>query len=291
MIALKIDDKRLQDRVKASGQRINKGMALDLRLSAKRAAFYCMEYTLPVSNGANPWPVDNFRARVEDDVKRAYPSKADPNWQSSAYKLIKDKYPEEAAKEFWNAYKSGAQSNFNPDAPDVLDYEQQFDRMRKVNRKIEPTAYADLRKRRTITRKRARQLAPDVAPLAFVSDGTRRAFIRKRQDTIGLAKAGWYAVDSTLGGQRNFKRAGNEAGRFIWPAQLRKLQSKFGRGIGSGVVQPTANGGTWSINNAVRYSDEAIPGQLRDKAFELGRNAMRIIFELRFKNRKTYAAP
>lgn len=288
---LKVDDSRLQARVKKGQENISKGLPLDLRLAGKRAAFYLMEATLPRSGESNQWPVSNFEKRIEADVKRAFPAVGDPRWQSSAYDLIRDAHGKDRADEFWRAVKSET-----GDAYDIESREQTHKSpetllaaARKVKRRVDRSGYAALRKEKSIVRGRYRQLPTNTKPLAMPSASSRDSFLRSRKATIGLAKAGWYAADTALGGQRNFKKAQNEAGRFIWPSQLRKLQSKFGKSIGTGGVTMQGDGvGFWMVHNLVRYAEEAIPEALFNRAMQLGRNSMRIIFELRLKNRKTY---
>jgi hypothetical protein len=288
MIALQVNDKRLQEKAAKFQKRVAETLSADMRLSAKRTAFYYMEYTLPVSNKGNQWPMDNFSSRVESDVMIAYRNKSDGAWQSGAFELIKAAYSEDKAKEWWNKYKSKGQSSFNPEQPEVMDYEVAFDKMRKIPRKTTNAAYANLRNRHTTsTRKsKALHLDPKAPALAFVSEDRRKAFVKDRQATIGLAKTGWYAADTAIGGQRNFKKSQNEAGRFIWPKECRKIMNRFGSGIGTGYVSTTGAFGQYQIVNSVRYADDAMPGKLQAAALKQAANAMRILFEQRYKHGK-----
>lgn len=288
---LTIDDRRLQKRILNAQREIAGNLPLDLRLAGKRAAFYLMENTLPRSSDGGSWPMANFEKRIDADVRKAFPAIGDTNWQASAYGLIQDSYSKDKADEFWRAHKSGAGDAYDIDTrkKTIKSAESILQSARKVKRRIDPSGYSNLRKSKSVRRGRTLQLAADTKPLALVQPGQREGFARKRKATMGLAKAGYYAADTAFGGQRNYKKADNEAGRFVWPSQLRRLQSKFGTGIGNGRIFITAPGaGLWEVHNRVRYAKEAIPEALYNRAIQLGQNAMRVIFELRLKNRKTY---
>jgi hypothetical protein len=278
MIAMEVQNKRLKQKAKKFEENVYKTLPMDLRLAGKRTAFYYMEYTLPVSTKANQWPMKKFGERIRENVMHSYPTKSDERWQSSAYDLIKENYSEERAKRWWNTYRSQSQSSFNPDEPGKMDYEVQFDSMRKIPRKTNLSLYSAVLKKNQVQSDRPR--------LAIPSDSRRQAFIKDRQATMGLAKAGWYASDSSLGGQKNYTKAKAQEGQFVWPTQLRKLMSRFGKGIGSGFVSASGSYGRFEITNHVRYIWEALPDHLKEAAEKQSRNAMRIIFELRYKNRK-----
>ena len=278
MIAVKVNNERLHKKAKKFEENIYKTLPLDLRLAGKRTAFYYMEYTLPVSTKANQWPMKKFGERIKENVMHSYPTKSDHRWQSSAYDLIKENYNEDRAKRWWNTYRSQGQSSFNPDEPGKLDYEVQFDRMRNIPRKTNLKLYSESLKKNQIESDRPR--------LAIPSDARRQAFIKDRQATMGLAKAGWYAADSSLGGQKNYTKAKAAEGQFVWPGPLRKLMSRFGKGIGSGFVSTSGAYGRFEITNHIRYIWEALPDRLKEAAEKQSSNAMRIVFELRYKNRK-----
>jgi hypothetical protein len=90
----------------------------------------------------------------------------------------------------------------------------------------------------------------------------------------------------TKGGQRNYTKAKSEEGRFVWPKECRRLQNLFGAGIGNAFVSTTGAYGRAEISSSVRYIEEAFPYHLQNAAIKQTKNAMRIIFELRYKNRK-----
>jgi len=292
MIAVRVQNERLKKKAKKFEENVYKTLPNDLRLAGKRSAFYFMEYTTPVSTKANQWPMKAFNERVHADVKKAYPTKSDDRWKSSAYELIKAGYGEAKAGEFWHAVKSNSQDNFNPETGEGRNTaETIFDKIRnssvsKIKKKPDNAAYKALRDKHSIVRRRTLQLSKDTPPDGFLIDSRRDAFVKSRQKTIGLAKAGWYAADSKLGGQKNYTKARAEEGKFVWPQPLRKLMNLFGAGIGSGFVSTSGAYGRFEITNHVRYIWEALPDHLKEAAEKQSRNAMRIVFELRYKNRK-----
>lgn len=286
---IRVDDSRLQKKAKTFNANVSKTLATDMTLTAKRACFYAMEYTLPKSTKGNAWPMAFFRERVESDVMKAYPSQSDKGWHSSAYKLIEQTYGKDRANEFFRAFKSRAEFSQEIESRRItFTADVMFQKMRKIPRKTNNEAYAQLRNKHTVRRKKALQFAANTPPLAIVEKGRRDAFVRQRQSTIGLAKASWYAAFTSLmtkGAARNYTRAKAEEGRFIWPTECRKLQNKFGKGIGSGFVSTTGAYGRAEITSHISYIDEAFPEHLKEIAVNQTRNAMRIIFELRYKNR------
>lgn len=292
MIAFKVNNERLHKKSKKFQENVYKTLPLDLRLAGKRTAFYYMEYTTPVSTKANQWPMNAFNERVASDVRKVYPTKSDDRWKSSAYELIKAGYGEARAGEFWHAVKSNAQDNFNAETGEGRNTaESIFDKMRnssvsKIKKKPDNAAYKAIRDKHSVVVRRTLQLSKDAPADGFLLDARRESFTKNRQGTIGLAKAGWYAADSKLGGQKNYTKARAEEGKFVWPGACRKLINRFGAGIGSGFVSTSGAYGRFEITNHVRYIWEALPDHLKEAAEKQSRNAMRIVFELRYKNRK-----
>jgi hypothetical protein len=288
MISVTVNDSILQKRLKSFEETMSKTLGVDLRLIGKRMAFYAMEYTLPASNKGNAWPMEKFHERIAADVRLAYPTKGDDGWQGRAFLLIKAAYGEDRAKEFWNAYKSRTQDAFDPETgmgrntAEAM-WDKMFAARNRIPKKTNNEAYAALRNQYTRIIKRTLRMGKDTPPIAFVQEASRKAFTRKRQDTAGLAKAGWYAADTALGGTRNFTRAKNEAGRFVWPGPLRKLQNKFGTSIGSAHVSTSGSYGFVQVTNHVRYIDEAHPEHMQTYARKQMMNAVRIVFEQRYK--------
>jgi len=294
-----INDTRLQKKVKAFNDNVAKTLGQDMALTAKRACFYAMEYTLPVSNRNKAWPMEPMLQRIEDDVKKAYPSTDDARWGASAFQLIKEAYNEDKAKAFMAAYmgkpRALSKLEITSSAEQFEKYEAIADpkvmvsKMRKVPKKTSNEAYAKLRNEHTILRRGTLRLAANTPPLALVESGRRSAFTNSRKKTAGLAKASWYAAFSKLmtkGGQRNYTKAKSEQGRFVWPKECRKLQNLFGSGIGNAFVSTTGAYGRAEISSAIRYIEDAFGRTQQNAVINQTKNAMRIIFELRYKNRK-----
>lgn len=290
MITMEIQNERLRKKVKKFEENVYKTLPQDLRLAGKRTAFYYMEYTTPVSTKANQWPMKNFNERVANDVRKVYPTKSDSNWKRSAYWLIKNAYGEgeksEQYRRAWFEETKNGGANTEIESPEVI-----FDRIRnssvsKIKKKPDNAAYKAIRDKYSVVRRKTLQLSKKAPADGFLIDSRRDAFIKSRQKTIGLAKAGWYAADSALGGQKNYTKAKAEEGRFVWPGQLRRLVGLFGKGIGKGFVSTSGAYGRFEITNSVRYIWEALPDHLKEAAEKQSRNAMRIVFELRYKNRK-----
>lgn len=292
MITMEIQNERLRKKVKKFEENVYKTLPQDLRLAGKRTAFYYMEYTTPVSTKANQWPMKNFNERVANDVKKVYATKSDDRWKSSAYELIKSGYGEAKAAEFWHAVRTNTQENFDPEIGEGRNTaEAMFDKLRnssvsKIKKKPDNAAYKAIRDKYSVVRRKTLQLSKDAPVDGFLIDSRRDAFIKSRQKTIGLAKAGWYAADSALGGQKNYTKAKAEEGRFVWPGQLRRLVGLFGKGIGKGFVSTSGAYGRFEITNSVRYIWDAFTTSGKSDANKQAKNAMRIIFELRYKNRK-----
>ena len=295
MITMEVENTRLRKKAKKFEENVYKTLPLDLRLAGKRTAFYYMEYTTPVSTKGNPWPMLPFEERVAGDVAKVYPTKSDDRWKSSAYELIKAGYGEGKASEFWHAVKSNAQDNFNAETGEGRNTSEAiFDKIRnssvsKIKKKPDNAAYKAIRDKYSVVRKKVLQLSKDAPPDGFLVDSRRDSFIQDRRKTIGLAKAGWYAADSSLGGQKNYTKATAQEGKFVWPTACRRLMSRFGSGIGKGFVSTSGAYGRFEITNSVRYIYDAMPDHLKEIAEKQSRNAMRIVFELRYKNRKNLA--
>jgi hypothetical protein len=297
MIAFNV--KKLEKRIAAFHKNVAETLPQDMALTAKRACFYAMEYTLPVSNRNKAWPMQPMLDRIEDDVKWAYPSTDDPRWGARAYDLIKAAYNEDKAKAFMAAYmgKPRALSKLGLDASEeqaakyeaIPDPKVMVSKMRKVPKKTSNEAYANLRNKYTRRIHGSLMLGYDTPSLALVESSRRNAFLKSRQKTAGLAKASWYAAFSKLmtkGGQRNYTKAKSEQGRFVWPKECRRLQNLFGAGIGNAFVSTTGAYGRAEISSSIRYIEEAFGRTQQNAVIKQTKNAMRIIFELRYKNRR-----
>ena len=294
MIDIEIDDKALKRRIAVVTSRFEKWLDLDLTLSAKRTAFYLMEYTLPISTRGKELPIEPLKSRIETDINKAFPSMSDRDWEYPAQRLINDFVSEKRANEFMYNYKSRGWENpkesFNPDTGEysasiTATPEEDFKRIRGVPKRIDDKGYANLKRTKSINLKTGRKLPKETRPLAMVDSSRRGNYIKKRQKNAGLAKTGWWAAAKSLGGQMNYTASKSEAGRFVWPSALGQIARRIS-GLGSSTKSLSNNGGNVTITSRVSYADEVLP--LKDTAMANAQNAMRIIFEKRFKNRKNY---
>lgn len=98
-----------------------------------------------------------------------------------------------------------------------------------------------------------------------VSPAQRRAFVRKQQQLVGLAKAAWYVAAKALGGRvrLNLRDAdgGNRRTVEQFSPYIRKLARRF-PGIGGAEVSATRV----SVFSNVSYASEAIPQEFHDRA-------------------------
>lgn len=289
------DSSQLRKRTKVIRDRFGKYLDLDLTLSAKRSAFYLMEYTLPVSNRGNAFPIAPLKSRIWNDVHKVYPSVGQERWTNSAYSLIEDNYSKQAAGRFLHdviAYeKSGFELTLDDESGGASRRrktpEEVFSSFRKVPRKTDDKAYSALLKAKALPLKKGRKLAKDTRPLAMVTEDKSAKLARARQKNAGLAKTGYYAISQSLGGQQNYRASASVEGQFVWPKECAAINRRI-PGLGSSTKQIGDNGGRVTITSHVRYADEALPEALKGIALRNAANAMRIIFEKRFKNRNNY---
>lgn len=280
-----VDPSKAQRKAKRARKTIGERMHDMASLSARVAAFHAHEYTLPVAQSGNAWPFAKMAERIEEDVKSAYWTKDDDGWEWGAFELIKDSKNEGAAKDWWAEYKSGAQTSFDPDNPRVTDHEAKFDRMRGIPRSTKESEYNAIRSRHG--GRYPRRGSSAYKALGMVRPERRANFIAKRKKTMGLAKAGWYAVHRGLIGRSSsiVTRGGKEEARRTFPPQIKQPFNRFGK-TSLGGAEIKSNDSSWSfrIVNHVRYADEAFPDKLRGKVFSLIRRYIKIQADLRMKN-------
>ena len=295
-ITAKTDPALVHKEIADIKDRFLNNLGLDLMLSAKRLAFYVMEYTLPTST-KNPFMIANLQRRIWDDVHTVYPSVGDTNWQGKAYKVILDAGEEKKAKRFWQNHimndgfhvtiskKTGREHAriIKDDGKPRLSDEEAFSRIRANGiRKVDDKGYGALLKSKGVVRNKTWTLPANTRPVAIVLPSKSAALARKRQKKAGLAKSAWYQSVLKLGGIRNFTRASTPEGRFVWPKECVAL-SRGNSGIGSCTVNITESVQKITISNHLGYTDHACPPQLMAKAIDNAQNAMRIIFEQRAK--------
>lgn len=280
-----------------------RGIELDLKLAAKRTAFYMMEYTLPTSAG-NPFMIQNLQKRIWSDVHTVYPSVGDAGWQAKAFKVMKDSGELKKGQQFWENHimNQGYHSTISKvtgreiariikddNKPRPTD-EEAFAKIRGIPRKTDDKGYGAILRSKGSVRNKTWSLNPlDVRPAAIVSQAASAKLAKQRQKKAGLAKAAWYQSVHALGGIRNFTRSASEEGIFKWPKECVTLHKAY-PGIGSSAVTITDNIQKITLTNHLRYTDHACPPQLVAKAEALAETAMRMIFEKRAKAKQSNAA-
>ena len=93
-------------------------------------------------------------------------------------------------------------------------------------------------------------------PTDLVAQGQLDAYVRKRREHVGTAKAAWYAAAKALGGRIRRNLVADDGKRStveIFPAYLKKLARKF-PGLGGARIQP----GRVEIFSNVHHAEQAI---------------------------------
>lgn len=282
-----------------------KSLDLDLKLAAKRTAFYAAEYTLPISGGKG-FNVVKLKQRIWNDVHRAYPSVGDMNWQGKVFKALEDIGEKKKADKFWqNHIFQGKTNEINPRTGQLaskkldqgvplttLTDEEAFAKLRVGGlKKIDESKYSALLRTKGVIRNKTFSLDEKARPLGIVNPSRSANLAIKRQRNAGLAKASWYQSVFALGGQRNYNASASEEGKFVWPPEMRRL-SQAHQGIGSCAVRVNANEAKISITSHIRYLNHAFPRDVQSLVEQNANNAMRIIFNKRLaaQGRRTQAA-
>ncbi len=199
----------------------------------------CVEYgkaTVP-GPGFDEAKDNQFRKRVETDVRRVFADRDRPN---SIYNLMKIHSPLHA-KAYWHAIKSQ-----KPRAA--------ADIMRKANLPtgLNPAAHKAVR-----TGRKGR-VPGNTKPVSLANAASLNAFVRKQRALVGFAKAGWLAAAKAIGGRvRNAEGTGE-----AFPKHIRALVAKF-PGIGGADYKESNGVHTLAIFTRVKHAQEALPEGLR----------------------------
>ena len=281
-ISFSINTTRLEKRLTRIGKRIDKAIPEMTRTAASRTAFFMMEYTIPVSDATNEWPIKPLLNRIEEDIQKGYPSKSDTGWEWPAAMLIEDNYNKEVADRFRHMVMSQDGGSFNPDRPDMLGPEQMIDKLRKIPRSISDKSLSNFKATSFGYRQRVYRAKSDVRPQALVLGSRREIQIRKKQRRAGLAKSAWWASIRPL-----YDRAPNKSKRFQWPREAVLIGNR-NPSSGSGSVTYSKGTGHFEIASHLSYAQDACPKGLQSIALRQAQNAMRILMEQRFKKAKIY---
>ena len=243
MITLQIKTKGATDfleALKKHPEKIARTTESIVKQEARSLAVNLGAATLPtgMGEGSNK----KLQKRIEDDIKRIFPSK-DNAWKVFEYLKRDD---ERLAKAFWVAYKSQDQKA-----------QTRILRRAKLPKGIDPAAHQSAR--------RKGKVPPDAKSISFAPDTRLNAYMRRTQKKAGLAKAGWAAAANALGGRvRTRSRAtGKSIQRF--PKFVRTLQKRSN--IGGALFRggPRAYAKIWNI---VPYIGDALPENLYYNALD-----------------------
>jgi hypothetical protein len=281
--AVTVNVDKAKNKIALINDKILKSMEDNSKLVARMAAFQLQKSTLPetFSMSFNKAIVKSAK-RIEEDVKSAYTTKSDQGWQGIAFRLITDYINGDRAKKWYANYKSGGLSTFNERTGTHTDYEQDFDKMRKIPRKVDESDYLSYRKLNDY--KVPAINAKNHRSLGFVTEDKRKKLINKRLKTIGLAKAGWKACYHLAGGKGlNVSQLGS-AGQNRFPSEINTPYNLFGKvSLGSISLSHNNTGYQGKLINNVRYIDDATNESFRATSSEIVSKYMKIIFDLRKK--------
>lgn len=183
---------------------------------------------------------DKFRKLVDGDVRAVFASRQNP---AAVYRLLLARRPD-LAKAYWHAYKSEKPRRMG-----------QILTQAGLPEGINPAA---LKAARTGPGKRVKRKG--LTPASIAPESQVRAFSKKQQLLVGMAKAGWYAAARALGGRVRSNKTDAATGKRstaeIFPPFVRKLARKF----------PQAGGARWKpgeveVFTRVKHADRALSDQ------------------------------
>lgn len=263
-------------RIRKDGRSVMSDMSVTV---GKAAAYFCYYYTLP--KGASP-NYTKMQKRIKEDVSSAYGTKQDEHWQGKAYSLIKEYKGEEAANKWYQGFKGSRGDSFDPEDPTgQAKYEERFDKMRGIPRKVAEDKYLEYRKQNGYkVPKNHKQAGYKV--LAFVQKASRDKLIKSRLGTIGLAKNSWRAAFMALGG-KGLKIGRGEQYKF--PKEGTKVFNRFGgAGLGTARSSATPKGYSGAVVSKIRYMDAAFMNKGHAYAAKATSRYMKKLFDLRKKH-------
>jgi len=173
---------------------------------------------------------------VEGDVRSVFASRQDA---AKVFRLLQSRDPGKA-KAYWHAYKSGDKRRMG-----------QILTSANLPQGIDPGALKAAR-----TSPGARVNRKTQIPVSLASEAQVRARVRKQQQLVGFAKAGWYAAARALGGRirKNYVTPlGKRATAEIFPAYVRKISRRY-PSIGGARVLP----GRVEVFTNVRHANVAL---------------------------------
>lgn len=207
----------------------------------------CVEYasaTLP-GPGFDETKDEQFRKRVEGDVRRVFASRADPNSVANMLKVINPKL-------FQAYWFGGVKKNDQKTMARIL-------RTAGLPEGLDPAAHKAAR-----TGKKGR-VGKLQRPVSLANAATLNAYVKKQRALVGFAKAGWAAAAKSIGGRvratiRNADGTRTSVERFS--KTVRNLASKWPDSGGSRYTV-TGTLHTLEIFSNVKHAQDAMPMPLK----------------------------
>jgi len=239
-------------RMKEEPERLNRTIESLLKQEARAL---CVEYgraTLP-GPGFDEGRDEQFRGRVERDVRRVFAVKSKPNTVMSMLKVLN---PTLARAYWWGGVKKDNEKVKNS----VL-------RKAGLPRGLNP---ADHKAARTGKKGRVGKLE---RPASLATENRLDAYVKKQRALVGFAKAGWYAAARSLGGRVRTRvdlPDGRRSSEEIFPAHVRKLGNKY-RDAGGSTYNVVGMKHTVVIFTRVKHAQEALPLGLYHSATDIAK--------------------
>lgn len=236
---------------------------------AQEARALCVSYGFATEpRGLQDKSAQKMAALVEGDVRAVYASRQRP---SQVFALLKIHAPH-LANAYWHAHKAKKTRRMG-----------QILTAANLPQGLDPGA---LKAARTGPGARVRRKSQE--PVSLATEAQVRAKVKKQQQLVGFAKAGWYAAAKALGGRvrRNYiTTAGKRATAEIFPAYVRKLARRH-PGIGGARIEA----GRVEIFTRVRHADVALTSSNYAKATDAARASLAksLARAVREVNRRTF---
>jgi hypothetical protein len=290
-VKLTLDDAGARHKVKYINTSMREHNTTAAVTVGKRASFLLMQYTKPVSSSSHDWPTKGMNEMIHQDASNAYKVRGEYGFGSAAYQLIKNSYGKDKADAWYRDFmSSGKDTSENFDRAQRDDAMVQFEKLRKIPRKVDETRYNDIRRMGGGWRYPKPERGKEHPWLGVVTQDKRDKLEKSRRRSVGLAKAGWFATFKILGG-RGLKGGkagyGDRTAQTEWPSQIKVPYKLFG-GMNIGGVQGgiTKSGFRVTLNNKIRYADDAFIPDARSRVSKLVETYMKMIFDLRKKHMK-----
>ncbi len=236
--------RKFPDFVEEAGDRV-------LKQGARELAGECARLTRPAGLGDKPGK-DGERM-IASEVRRLFPAKGDGG---RIYELIKAK-DVVLANQYYAAFK---RNNTN--------LMSRIIRKAGVARGIDEGVHRALRKKGGVR--------SSTLPIAVVTPGAQRGYIRRQQKMVGLAKGGWFVASKSLGGR---SRVQTNSGKLVqkYPKYVRRHGRKGE--LGGSSFQGSGRKRSVRIWNNVRFSGAVFNSSDRSKALAQAKQRLKKAFE------------